>query len=473
MQLPPYCDARVLVAGDLMLDRYWHGETRRISPEAPVPVVRITDCEERIGGAGNVALNCAALGAGVSFVGLCGEDAAGDTLARMLEDAGVAPRLLRQPQVPTIAKLRVLSRHQQLIRLDFEDAALEPPREALLGVFRAALEKAELVVLSDYGKGTLRDAAELIALCRTAGKPVLVDPKGLDFARYAGATLITPNQGEFDAVAGVAADTADFHRRAAELRERLGLEALLVTQGEHGMTLFEGGSAARHLLAHAREVYDVTGAGDTVIAVLAASLAAGAPLYEATALANLAASIVVGKLGATAVGAAELAAALHQLRPARLGVLGLDDLVEEVERARARGERIVVTNGCFDLLHAGHVQYLQQARALGDRLIVLVNTDESVRRLKGPGRPINSTDRRMLVLAALQCVDWVTPFDADTPREWIAAIGPDVLVKGGDYRDITLIAGHEHVLARGGEVRILNYVEGCSTTGLIEAIRAG
>lgn len=471
MQLPDYRAAQVLVVGDLMLDRYWHGHTSRISPEAPVPVVRISEAEERIGGAGNVALNCAALGATATLIGVTGDDEAAHRLEQLLTASGVTARLLRDPLKPTTTKLRVLSRHQQLIRLDFEDAALSPSAAAMYAEFSAALADADVVVLSDYGKGALVHAAELITLARAAGKPVLVDPKGADYHKYRDADLLTPNQGEFDVVAGVALDESDFHRRAGRLREALRLGALLVTQGEHGMTLFDRETAPMQLPAHAREVYDVTGAGDTVIAALAASLAAGTTLIEATILANLAASVVVGKLGAASVSAVELGHALHALKPARRGVLGVPELLEQVAAARGRGEKIVVTNGCFDLLHAGHVAYLQQAKALGDRLIVLVNSDASVRRLKGAARPLNPVESRMVVLAALECVDWVAVFDADTPRDWIAAIGPDLLVKGGDYQRIEDIAGYEQVLAQGGEVRILDCVAGISTTGLIQAMQ--
>jgi D-beta-D-heptose 7-phosphate kinase/D-beta-D-heptose 1-phosphate adenosyltransferase len=473
MHLPNFESASVLVAGDLMLDRYWHGNATRISPEAPVPVVHVKASEERAGGAGNVALNIAALGGRVAVLGYCGQDEAGDALLRLMERAGIVCAVLREPAFPTITKLRVLSRHQQLIRLDFEDSFRAADPAPLREAFRTRLDGAAVAVLSDYGKGSLASVAELIGLCRAAGKPVLVDPKGTDFDKYRRADLLTPNLAEFEAVAGACRDEAELEAKGLGLVERLELGALLVTRGEQGMSLLRRDAAPLHLPAKAREVFDVTGAGDTVISVLAAALAAGCPLAQATELANLAAGIVVGKLGAASVGAEELDYALHGAKAHRRGAIALEGLLEVLRPARAAGERIVLTNGCFDILHPGHVNYLREARALGDRLVVLVNSDASVRRLKGPGRPVNALASRMDMLAALECVDWVVAFDEDTPREAICRILPDVLVKGGDYADISAIAGHDCVLASGGEVRLLNFVEGFSTTGIIEQIRNG
>ncbi len=472
LELPEFDAARVLVVGDLMLDRYWHGATSRISPEAPVPVVHVSDSEERPGGAGNVALNVAALGSRATLVGVTGDDEAADTLGRRLQAAGVECDFLRLPDRPTVTKLRVISRHQQLIRLDFEAPLGEFDHGALLDRVRARLPGCGALVLSDYGKGTLAPLRELIALAREAGVPVLVDPKRSDFAAYAGATLITPNLAEFEAVAGRCADEASLVERGQALIRSHDLGGLLVTRGEAGMTLLREGRPEFHLPTQAREVFDVTGAGDTVIAALAAGLAAGMPLESATALANLAAGIVVGKLGTATASLHEVRRALAQVQEAGRGVMSEAQLAVAVADARAHGERIVMTNGCFDILHAGHVQYLNEARRLGDRLIVAVNDDDSVRRLKGEGRPVNPVDRRMAVLAALECVDWVVPFSGDTPRRLICDIAPDVLVKGGDYRPDE-IAGHDCVEAAGGEVVVLDFVEGVSTTAIIEALREG
>lgn len=468
--VPDFSPARVLVAGDVMLDRYWSGSTSRISPEAPVPVVRVREDEARPGGAANVALNLAALGAQASVLGVVGADEAGVGLARSLEQRGVAADLLTGT-APTITKLRVMSRHQQLLRLDFEEplAAAHDGAEFARRL-RARLPAVDVLVLSDYGKGSLAGVAGLIAAARAAGKPVLVDPKGSDWRPYTGATLLTPNTGELEAVVGPCPDVETLVAKAQALLADLGLAALLVTRSEHGMTLLEAGKPPLHLPAEAREVYDVTGAGDTVIATLAAALAAGAALPQACRLANIAAGVVVGKLGTATVSREELARAANPQRAGGDGVLDEAELLARVAEARARGRRLVMTNGCFDILHVGHVRYLQAARELGDVLIVAVNTDASVQRLKGPTRPLNNTADRMALLAALQCVDWVVPFGEDTPARLIEAVLPDVLVKGGDYR-IEQIAGHEAVLAHGGEVRVLSFHDGYSTTRLIERAR--
>lgn len=470
LHVPPFEQARVLVVGDVMLDRYWHGPASRISPEAPVPVVRVEDMEERAGGAGNVALNIATLGAAVSLLGVTGDDAAADALTERLQAAGVACGFERLAGRSTVTKLRVLSRHQQLIRLDFEDGFEGFDPQPLLERYTAALAQADVVVLSDYGKGALRAVGGLIDAARAAGKPVLVDPKGRDFAKYRGASLVTPNLGEFEAVVGHCRSEEELVEKGLALLRAHDLGALLITRGEHGMTLLREAQGELHLPAQAHEVYDVTGAGDTVISVLAAALAAGQDLAGATALANIAAGIVVGKLGTAAISVPELRRALHDGQGAGRGVLTEDQLMLAVEDARAHGEAIVMTNGCFDILHAGHVTYLEQARRLGRRLIVAVNDDASVQRLKGSGRPVNHLDRRMAVLAALECVDWVVPFSEDTPERLICRVLPDYLVKGGDYRP-EQVAGHDCVTANGGRVAVLDYVDGCSTSGIIEALR--
>jgi D-beta-D-heptose 7-phosphate kinase/D-beta-D-heptose 1-phosphate adenosyltransferase len=471
MQLPNYSAARVLVVGDLMLDRYWHGPTSRISPEAPVPVVHVRQDENRAGGAGNVALNVAALGAKVSLLGFVGEDQGAVSLETLLKKAGVLCLFQAVANFPTITKLRVMSRHQQLIRLDFEDGFHNVDASDLLHQYHAELTQSQVVVLSDYGKGTLNNVQPFISLAKQMKKPVLVDPKGHDFSIYQNATLITPNLSEFEAVVGPCSNLQQLVERGQKLIETLSLEALLVTRGEQGMTLLSKDVEPLHLPTHAREVFDVTGAGDTVISVLAASLAAKKSLAEATQLANIGAGIVVGKLGTATVNTDELASALQGVRAHHKGVCTLPELLKECVAAKHNAEKIVATNGCFDILHPGHVRYLQQAKALGDRLVVLVNSDESVKRLKGPERPVNTLDHRMEMLAALECVDWVVPFEEDTPKMVIDQLLPDILVKGGDYTDVTSIAGHDSVLANGGEVKILSFIEGHSTTSIIQTIK--
>ena len=460
----------MLVAGDVMLDRYWHGATSRISPEAPVPVVHVSQSEERAGGAANVALNIAALGVQTRLLGVTGDDEAATSLEALLKGAGIDCQFQKISDTPTVTKLRVISRHQQLIRLDFEDGFDAIDTDALLAQYQQDLEHCDVVVLSDYGKGTLVAIEQLIATARAAGKPVLIDPKVQDFSRYHGATLITPNMAEFELVAGHCADEQALIARSNALLVQHDLEALLVTRGEHGMTLLRRDEPEFHLPTQAREVFDVTGAGDTVISVLAAALAAGEELPSATALANLAAGIVVGKLGTASVSVPELRRTVLLGQDAGFGEMNREQLRVAVADARSHGERIVMTNGCFDILHAGHVLYLSQARQQGDRLIVAVNDDDSVKRLKGAGRPVNPLDRRMTVLAALESVDWVVPFSADTPEQLICDIKPDLLVKGGDYRPED-IAGYECVKQAGGEVVVLDYEDGCSTSRLIDAIR--
>ena len=470
IHIPPFEQARVLVAGDVMLDRYWHGATSRISPEAPVPVVHVSQSEERAGGAANVALNIAALGVQTRLLGVTGDDEAATSLEALLKGAGIDCQFQKISDTPTVTKLRVISRHQQLIRLDFEDGFDAIDTDALLAQYQQDLEHCDVVVLSDYGKGTLVAIEQLIATARAAGKPVLIDPKVQDFSRYHGATLITPNMAEFELVAGHCADEQALIARSNALLVQHDLEALLVTRGEHGMTLLRRDEPEFHLPTQAREVFDVTGAGDTVISVLAAALAAGEELPSATALANLAAGIVVGKLGTASVSVPELRRTVLLGQDAGFGEMNREQLRVAVADARSHGERIVMTNGCFDILHAGHVLYLSQARQQGDRLIVAVNDDDSVKRLKGAGRPVNPLDRRMTVLAALESVDWVVPFSADTPEQLICDIKPDLLVKGGDYRPED-IAGYECVKQAGGEVVVLDYEDGCSTSRLIDAIR--
>ncbi len=470
MQLPNYSSGRVLVIGDLMLDRYWHGATSRISPEAPVPVVHVKDDEQRAG-AGNVALNIAALGGNVSVMGFVGQDEPAEKLQSLLQQADVLCLFEDLKDYPTITKLRVMSRHQQLIRLDFEDGFHDVNNERLLHQYHAEMMQANVVVLSDYGKGTLNHIEQFIMLARQLKKLVLIDPKGTDFTKYRQATLITPNLSEFEAVVGDCENQQQLVEKGMNLLHEMQFEALLVTQGEQGMTLLTEYDPPLHLPTHAREVYDVTGAGDTVISVLAASLAAKKSLPEATMLANMGAGIVVGKLGTATVNTEELEYALQGQRAHYRGVVNLADLLQAMEQARQEGEKIVLTNGCFDILHPGHIRYLQQAKELGDRLIVLVNSDDSVKRLKGPERPVNDLQYRMEMLAALECVDWVLPFKNDTPKQEIDQLLPDILAKGGDYSDITTIAGHESVLANGGEVKLLSFVEGHSTTSIIESIK--
>ena len=470
MILPDFSQAKVLIVGDLMLDRYWSGGTGRISPEAPVPVVNVSGSEDRPGGAANVAVNVATVGAKVTLLGMCGHDENARILKEKLSSFDINCEFFEVPERDTITKLRVMSRNQQLLRLDFEKSFADVDKSALLTTFNQALDDVDIVILSDYAKGCLSDPQSLIRAAKQKGKKVIVDPKGSDFEKYANATLITPNVSELYAVVGEQDNEQSLVASAQSLKASLSLDGLLLTRSEDGMTLFETGEDEFHLPAKAKEVYDVTGAGDTVVSTLAVALASRLPMQAACVLANLAASVVVGKLGTSTVTNTELALAVGE-QSVHLdgGVMSEEQLAIAMRASKSRGERIVMTNGCFDILHSGHVSYLEEAAQLGDRLIVAVNTDRSVTELKGPGRPVNNVNRRMAVLAGLSAVDWVVPFEEDTPQRLIARLLPDILVKGGDYK-IEDIAGGKEVIENGGEVKVLTFEDGVSTTGIIERI---
>ncbi|MFW2404835.1 MAG: bifunctional D-glycero-beta-D-manno-heptose-7-phosphate kinase/D-glycero-beta-D-manno-heptose 1-phosphate adenylyltransferase HldE [Gammaproteobacteria bacterium] len=470
LTVPDFSRAKVLTVGDLMLDQYWFGPTNRISPEAPVPVVNVTGEQARAGGAANVAVNLASLGVSASLVGIVGDDVNGQHLSDMLEDCGIEVDLGISRKRPTITKLRVLSRNQQLIRLDTEDTFEPEDVDSIGKILERRIPEAGVCILSDYAKGTLSRVPDIITMCRANEVPVLVDPKGRDFTRYRGASLLTPNLGEFEAVVGKTRSDEQIVDRGQALCDELDLGALVVTLSERGMVVITDGEEAIFQPARQREVFDVTGAGDTVIATLAAGLAAGSSLADAAAIANLAAGIVVRKIGVATATASEIRLALHEQGLGGRGSLSREEAPMIAAEARARGERVVMTNGCFDILHTGHVAYLEEAKMRGDRLIVAVNDDDSVRRLKGEGRPVNSLEDRMAVLAGLASVDWVVPFSEDTPADLIGNVLPDVLVKGGDYKPEE-IAGADAVLANGGSVEVLTFKEGRSTTSIIESMK--
>lgn len=469
MKVPSFDKCGVLTVGDVMLDRYWHGTTQRISAEAPIPVVDVTETEERLGGAANVALNVAALGARATLIGVIGKDEAGATLKAKLNSAGIRHMLYEADDYPTTAKLRIVSRKQQLLRADFEKIR-DVDVELLLPTFAEALDGNNVVVLSDYDKGALARPERLIETARKAGKIVLVDPKFKDFSIYAGATVMKPNQLEFERAVGSWHSEAELLEKSRAMIDRLGLEALLVTRHSDGMTLIQKNKPELHLPPRKREVYDVSGAGDTVIAVIAAALSAGESLADSVGLATFAAGIVVSRSGTASVSGPELRLEVATALGYGNGVMSREQLLVTVEEARQRGEKIVFTNGCFDILHAGHVDYLSEARDCGDRLIVAVNDDASVHRLKGEGRPINTVDRRMSMLAGLSAVDWVVTFEEDTPEALLRDLMPDVLVKGGDY-NIDQVVGADIVRGYGGAVKVLKLVEGTSTSALVQKIR--
>ena len=474
---------RLLVVGDVMLDRYIWGEVARISPEAPVPVVRATHRSEQPGGAANVAMNLARLGAGVAVAGFTGCDDDEKALAACLEANGIESLLVSCQGFPTISKLRILGGRQQMLRLDTERSGLRAADdyERLVERVIAQLPKCDAVVLSDYAKGvfTPRVCQQIIQSGRKQGIPVVVDPKNADYSRYNGATTICPNLGELSAAArllahdlGVSDLNANNLDAVLSIAEKMvpafSLDFMTATLSEKGIALVRPG---RRFLAPAvaRQVFDVSGAGDTVVAILALCLASAIEPESAVELANIAAGIVVGKVGTVPVEKHELLAALGPQIALRAEdkVISRQELATRVALWRENGERVVFTNGCFDLLHVGHIAVLEQARRFGDRLIVAINSDASVSALKGPARPIVRERERSRVLAALAAVDAVTIFDEATPLQAILAVRPDVIVKGGDYSEETVV-GAQEVLAWGGQVKIVPLIEGFSTTRLIE-----
>ena len=470
LEIPEFQKAKLLVVGDIMLDRYWHGSASRVSPEAPVPVVCVDSREGRPGGAGNVALNISALGSAARLIGVVGKDETAKELKSQLQAAGVYCDFNRSENKPTITKLRVISQHQHLIRLDFEQLFEKQDVEGLFDKTERLVQDVHAIVLSDYNKGALSEITKMIELGRYHKKPIIVDPKGTNFQKYKGATIITPNLSEFESVVGKSNDEQELVNKGLGLVQDLSLDALLITRGEHGMTLIRPGSPELHLPARAQEVYDVTGAGDTVISVLAAAIASGESISDATALANIAAGLVVGKLGTAAISGPELRRAVLQEHDWGGGIMTAHQLSFAVQDAKEHGEKIVFTNGCFDIIHAGHVGYLADAKKLGDKLIVAINNDESVRKVKGIGRPINPVERRMAVLAGLEAVDWVVSFSEDTPVELLRKLKPHVLVKGGDYA-IDEVVGGEFVKSYGGEVKALEFLDNCSTSAIVEKMQ--
>ncbi len=470
INLPNFEKSRVLVIGDVMLDRYWQGEASRISPEAPIPIVHIKEFTDSPGGASNVALNVKALGGQVVLLGLIGKDESANTLQNILNKKGVNHQLQIVPELPTTTKTRIIAHNQQLIRLDFEKNFFNIDMQELIENYKAQLDNINTVIISDYGKGIANCVKQIIQLATAKNIPVLVDPKGRDFSIYHGATLITPNLGEFETIVGPCQTDQELEQKGQELLQANNFTALLVTRGAQGMSLIHKAEKVLHIPAQVREIYDVTGAGDTVIATLGAVLSTGEDLAKACELANIAASIVVRKLGAVSISAAELRRALRKRDDSWLGITNKEQLLQDVADAKAHGETIVMTNGCFDILHTGHISCLEQAKSLGSRLIVAVNDDNSVKRLKGPKRPVNSLEKRMAVLAGLRCIDWVVPFSEDTPEELITALTPDVLVKGGDWQ-VDEIIGAKHVLKNGGKVQSLPYIDNYSTTEIIDRIR--
>ncbi len=466
----------VLIVGDLMLDRYLDGPVERISPEAPVPVLHVRRTFERAGGAGNVAANVNAMGGSAILIGAVGLDPAADLLRKVLGEAGVdTATVVDTPTIPTTTKTRLLAGHSQIARFDEEsplnDAAA---RDAILERVAAYLPEARVAILSDYAKGVCDTAVcrAVIEGAARAGIPTIVDPKGADFSRYCNASVITPNRSEAMAVCGFPIRDSDDAIRAAEsIRARFSIAAVVVTLGEQGMVVVSSGRVAV-IPTQAKGVFDVTGAGDTAVAMLAVALADGIPLEDACVLANAAAGIQVSRIGAARISRSEVMAAIDaQSTLAQGKVLGLEALQVAVRQTRLEGKKIGFTNGCFDILHHGHVALLEAAARECDLLVVGVNSDASVTRLKGAPRPYVPSAARQAVLAALSSVAWVCEFDGDTPLELIRALEPDVLIKGADYKAADVVGG-DLVLARGGRVVTPLFVANVSTTNIVDSILA-
>ncbi len=461
----------VLVVGDLMIDHYLWGKTDRISPEAPVPVIDVQRESEVLGGAGNVVNNLIALGAHVSVASASGEDENGRRLAMMLKSLGVKiDALIAEPTRKTTRKSRVIASHQQVVRFDYETRQdiSEATEEKILASIERQLFVTDIILLSDYGKGVLtpRLTQQIIELAERQGVKILVDPKGKDYSKYRGATLVTPNKKEASEATGIEiVDHESLKKAGFQLKNGLDLEMAMITLSEEGMAIFD--ETMRTIPTVAREVYDVTGAGDTVLSTLGFVLATGGDIDEAARIANAAAAVVVGKLGSATASWDEIIsyeATLHESTTEHR-IKSRDALAQSVKRLKNEGKRIVFTNGCFDILHLGHVKYLEKAKSFGDVLIVGVNSDASVKRLKGESRPVNPEYDRAYLLAALDAVDFVTIFDEDTPYELIKMVEPDVLVKGGDYRGKEVVGSD---IAK--EVRLVDFVDGKSTTKIIEKI---
>jgi len=472
-----FSQLKVLVVGDIMLDRYIHGEVERISPEAPVPVLRHAQRYERAGGAANVAMNLAGLGCHAILAGFWGSDTEQGEIKALLDRAGVDTVGVVSSSLPTISKTRIVGKTQQLLRLDIEsrDAPPSVELERLMERATSLVDKVHAVVLSDYAKGALSPSVceSVIRTAKAKGIPVLADPKTPDLSKYAGATSVCPNLSELSLATGVAVHQPDALLDAGQTQvAKHDIQFLTVTMSEKGIAVLWP-ERRYHSPARAQEVFDVSGAGDTVIATLAASLAGGLQVETAVDLANLAAGIVVGKMGTVPVAQHELIAALTPSTNLTVGekILDRERVAKRIAEWRASGETIVFTNGCFDLLHVGHITLLEDCRRFGTKLVLGLNADASVCRLKGPTRPIVGENERARVMAALASVDAVVLFEEDTPLELIQDLRPDVLVKGGDYT-IDTVVGHEEVLASGGRVEIVPTVEGFSTTNIVRKLMA-
>ena len=473
--LSSFVGKNILVIGDIMLDEYWTGPAKRLSPEAPVPVVDITDVDLRPGGASNVAFNINALGANANLLGIVGEDDNAEKLINIFNNNNLTYELVKSIKSPTITKLRILSSDQQLIRLDREQEFSDIELKILKTNIEKNIHNADIIILSDYAKGTLNNIQSIITLAKSLSKTVIVDPKSADFSIYKDADIITPNLREFEAVVGKCEDINAIEAKARGLITKYNLDTLVITRGKDGISIIKKDNYPIHMPAISNEVYDVTGAGDTVISAIAVALAAGFDIKDAVNIANIAASVVVAKVGTSVATIKDIKNKIEYLTNINddlpRGIFEAKVLRDIVAKSQAKGERVVFANGCFDILHYGHTRLLEKAKSFGDRLIVAVNSDDSIKKLKGDSRPHHTLVQRMEVLNALKSVDWVVSFSEDTPGECVKMLNPDIIVKGSEnfktIDDIPESEGVLHVLSRGGQVKLLPRTQNCSSTDLI------
>ncbi len=471
-------DARVLCIGDVMLDRFMYGQVERISPEAPIPVFRFDHEDTMLGGAGNVVRNLLSLGANVKFVSVIGDDQVGHQITKEISEyTKLEPYLISERGRQSTQKLRYIAGQQQLLRADHEQVSAleERTHEQLLSIAESLIEEVDAIILSDYGKGVITPATAqaILAMAAKHGKPSFVDPKSRHFADYKGAYLLSPNAEEFKRAAELAdlKDETKNQSAADVIRSESDLKHLLVTRGKDGMSLF-GEDTAHHIPTNAREVYDVSGAGDTVIATLTLAHISGLDILPAAQLANVAAGVVVGKVGTATIYRTDLKTALYtqEMREGSRKILARESLIEKVRQWQDRGLKVGFTNGCFDVMHAGHVQLLEDAKAQCDRLVVGLNSDDSVKRLKGESRPVNQEMDRAMLLSAIGAVDALSIFREDTPEELLKSLRPDVLMKGADYSKDQVVGG-DFVESYGGKVFLLPLKDGYSTTNTIEKLQ--
>ena len=468
-KFPNFSNSKILVVGDSMIDKYWFGETKRISPEAPVPVVKINKEEKRLGGAANVALNLASIGCQVTLISLVGDDKEKDFLDKELHNKKIVNKLIANENISTTVKLRTISKNTQLIRQDFESEIEKFKEISLIKEFEEVVKEYNLIIFSDYAKGTLCEIDKFIKIAKRYKIPTLVDPKQSLSKIYKGATLLKPNYKEFESMVGKCKTEEEFDKKAFELISELDLESLVVTRGSDGISLYQKGDIPIKEKAKTIEVFDVTGAGDTVIAILGAFISKGLSLDKAIVFANEAAGIVIGRIGTSSISETELKHINYKSNCFTNKLIANERLSEKVRTIKSNNQKIVMTNGCFDIIHAGHVDYLTKAKTLGDKLIVAINSDASIKTLKGPDRPINDFKNRVKVLSALSVIDFIVMFDSESPFEVIKKINPDILVKGADY-EIKDIIGSDYVISYGGEVQTINLTEGQSTTKIIQKI---